>query len=98
MEEFRKKLMEELNRNLGKGYELWVTDVNKNNGTILHGISILKDGEIGGPTIYVDNLYQTFGGTSEEVEKMVHDILADIRACFETDNEEICNMIGRRNI
>lgn len=53
MEEFRKKLMEELNRKLGKGYELWVTDVNKNNGTILHGISILKDGEIGGPTIYV---------------------------------------------
>ena len=27
-----RKLMEELNRNLGKGYELWVTDVNKNNG------------------------------------------------------------------
>ena len=27
MEEFRKKLMEELNRKLGKGYELWVTDV-----------------------------------------------------------------------
>lgn len=93
MEEFRKKLMEELNRKLGKGYELWVTDVNKNNGTILHGISILKDGEIGGPTIYVDNLYQTFRGTSEEVEKMVHDILADIRACFETDNEEICKNV-----
>ena len=85
--------MEELNRKLGKGYELWVTDVNKNNGTILHGISILKDGEIGGPTIYVDNLYQTFRGTSEEVEKMVHDILADIRACFETDNEEICKNV-----
>lgn len=89
MEEFKKKLMEELNRKLGKGYKLWVTDVNKNNGTILHGISILKDGEIGGPTIFVDNLYETFNGTREEFEEMVHDILDDVRSCLETDNEEL---------
>lgn len=102
MEEFRKKLMEELNRKLGKGYELWVTDVNKNNGTILHGISILKDGEIGGPTIYVDNLYQTFRGTSEEVEKMVHTFWLISEPALKPTMRKFVkmsvNMTGRRNI
>ena len=50
MEELRKKLMEELKNKLGEGYEVSPVDVNKNNGTILHGISIMLKGNIGGPT------------------------------------------------
>ena len=57
MEELRKKLMEELKNKLGEGYEVSPVDVNKNNGTILHGISILLKGNIGGPMGYVDNFY-----------------------------------------
>lgn len=67
MEELRKKLMEELKNKLGEGYEVSPVDVNKNNGTILHGISILLKGNIGGPTVYVDNFYQRFQGTNEEI-------------------------------
>ena len=50
MEELRKKLMEELKNKLGEGYEVSPIDVNKNNGTVLHGISITLKGYIGGPT------------------------------------------------
>ena len=89
MEEFRKKLMEELKNRLGEGYAVSPIDVNKNNGTILHGISILQEGSIGGATVYIDRLYQRLGDTGEEIEKMIADILEDIRSCFETDNEEL---------
>lgn len=89
MEELRKKLMEELKNKLGEGYEVSPVDVNKNNGTILHGISILLKGNIGGPTVYVDNFYQRFQGTNEEIEEMIDYILEDIRACYEIDDEEL---------
>ena len=75
MEELRKKLMEELKNKLGEGYEVSPVDVNKNNGTILHGISIMLKGNIGGPTVYVDNFYQRFQGTNEEIEEMIDYIL-----------------------
>lgn len=89
MEELRKKLMEELKNKLGEGYEVSPVDVNKNNGTILHGISILLKGNIGGPTVYVDNFYQRFQGTNEEIEEMIDYILEDIRSCYEIDDEEL---------
>lgn len=89
MEEFRKKLMEELTNRLGEEYDIFPTDVDKNNGSVLHGISILKGGNLGGITVYVDRQYQTFGGTNEEVEKMLHDILEDISSCVEIDKEEL---------
>ena len=89
MEELRKKLMEELKNKLGEGYEVSPVDVNKNNGTILHGISILLKGNIGGPTVYVDNFYQRFQGSNEEIEEMIDYILEDIRSCYEIDDEEL---------
>ena len=89
MEELRKKLMEELKNKLGEGYEVSPVDVNKNNGTILHGISIMLKGNIGGPTVYVDNFYQRFQGSNEEIEEMIDYILEDIRACYEIDDEEL---------
>lgn len=89
MEELRKKLMEELKNKLGEGYEVSPVDVNKNNGTILHGISIMLKGNIGGPTVYVDNFYQRFQGTNEEIEEMIDYILEDIRSCYEIDDEEL---------
>lgn len=89
MEELRKKLMEELKNKLGEGYEVSPVDVNKNNGTILHGISIMLKGNIGGPTVYVDNFYQRFQGSNEEIEEMIDYILEDIRSCYEIDDEEL---------
>ena len=38
-------------------------------------------GNIGGPTVYVDNFYQRFQGTNEEIEEMIDYILEDIRSC-----------------
>lgn len=57
--------------------------------TILHGISIMLKGNIGGPTVYVDNFYQRFQGSNEEIEEMIDYILEDIRSCYEIDDEEL---------
>ena len=63
--------MEELKNKLGEGYAVSPVDVNKNNGTILHGISILLNGNIGGPMVYVDNFYANVEAMARDLQEIL---------------------------
>ena len=49
---------EKMEERLGDGYEVRVQKVTKNNGIVLTGISIRKDGEHISPNIYLDDYYR----------------------------------------
>ena len=49
---------EKMEERLGDGYEVRVQKVTKNNGIVLTGISIRKDGEHISPNIYLDDYYK----------------------------------------
>lgn len=93
MNEFRLKLMEELKKILGIGYKLTATDVEKNNGKVLHGIAIVKEGQNGGPTIYADSYFKEYSGDENDLEQMATNICMMIAHCFQEDNSGLLENI-----
>ncbi len=78
IEEFRNKVIEELIEKEGKDYEITAYDAVKNNGLLLHGINVKREGNNVSPTIYIDGYYKRFEeGLSienivEKIWKMLH--------------------------
>ena len=65
IKEFSHSMAREVEGILGEGYKIECTDVLKNNGKVHHGLIIRKAGHPVAPTIYVDQMYETFlRGTS----------------------------------
>lgn len=93
MNEFRMKLMEELKKVLGIGYQLTATDVKKNNGKVLHGIAIVKEGQDGGPTVYADSYFKEYSGDENDLEQMATNICMMIAHCFQEDNSGLLENI-----
>lgn len=54
MENLRSEVMKALENRLGEGYQITPKDSKKNNGIILHGICIYKEGDSVSPVVYPD--------------------------------------------
>lgn len=93
MNEFRMKLMTEIKKILGIGYKLTATDVEKNNGKVLHGIAIVKEGQNGGPTVYADSYFKEYSGDEHDLEQMATNICMMVAHCFQEDNSELLQNI-----
>ena len=60
IKEFSSSIAREVEGILGEEYKIECTDVLKNNGKVHHGLTIRKEGYLVAPTIYVDEMYETF--------------------------------------
>ena len=74
--EFCQKVKRSLAAGAGEGIKVSVKQITKNNGVVLHGITISKAGMNISPNIYLDGLYaayehgETFHAVMEEVMKI----------------------------
>ena len=60
MEVFVRKACKAVGERLGSGFHVEARDVRKNNGVILHGISVMKEGQNVAPTIYLDTFLEAY--------------------------------------
>nr|WP_300865111.1 DUF5688 family protein [uncultured Acetatifactor sp.] len=60
MEAFIRKTCKAVGERLGSGFHVEARDVRKNNGVILHGMSVMKKGQDVAPTIYLDTFLEAY--------------------------------------
>lgn len=60
MEVFVRKACKAVGERLGSGFHVEARDVRKNNGVILHGMSVMKKGQNIAPTIYLDTFLEAY--------------------------------------
>jgi hypothetical protein len=60
MEAFVRKACKAVGERLGSGFRVEARDVRKNNGVILHGMSVMKKGQNVAPTIYLDTFLEAY--------------------------------------
>jgi len=79
LEKFCEKLVDRVSLYYGNGYQVSISEVRKNNGTVKHAIIIREDGSNIAPSIYIDRLFEEYlSGTSFcTVIKKVIDIRND---------------------
>ncbi len=65
MEAFVRKAYKEVGERLGSGFHIEARDVRKNNGVILHGMSVMKEGQNVAPTIYLDTFLEAYESGAE---------------------------------
>lgn len=58
--EFNSKIVEKMNEYVGGGYEISLAKVRKNNGIILDGMTVRKNGKNTAPTLYLNSLYEDY--------------------------------------
>lgn len=75
MENLRNKVMEALKMKLGEEYTIIPKDNRKNNGLIMHGICINREGDSVSPVIYVDELIRHCCMGEQSPEKVADQIL-----------------------
>lgn len=66
---FKNKIIVAMENRFGDRYLVQVKEVNKNNGIIMHGLTILKKGEKVCPTIYLESFFDRYekGATLTEI-------------------------------
>ena len=69
---------------MGDEYEIAYKEITKNNGVILRGIIIAKEGSNVSPTIYIDELYDDY-----EEGRTFGDIIYDILCAYQRNAKEI---------
>ena len=79
MDDFRKKVIKELEKKLGDGYEILPSNNTKNNGLILHGICIHKKGEPITPVVYLNTYILFYVSEILTMEEIADKILLEIR-------------------
>ena len=109
MDVFAKKVCKAVGEGLGRGFHIEVKDVRKNNGVILHGMLVTREGQNVAPTIYLDTFLNAYeSGTPFEaiVRKLLgicrEDALQHNRVdmgffqSFEKVRDRICyRLVGR---
>lgn len=108
MDIFTKKVCVAVEEELGKGFHIEVKDVRKNNGVILHGMIIMKEGLNVAPTIYLDTFLEAYesGATFRTIVQRIletckKDMVGDCMdmgffQSFEKVRDKICyRLIGR---
>lgn len=83
-EQFKTKVCSALREVMGEEYEIAYKEITKNNGVILRGIIIAREGSNVSPTIYIDELYEDF-----EDGRAFGDIIYDILCAYQRNAKEI---------
>ncbi|MBQ6805980.1 MAG: hypothetical protein IJO97_00945 [Lachnospiraceae bacterium] len=83
-EQFKTKICNALREVMGDEYEIAYKEITKNNGVILRGIIIAKEGSNVSPTIYIDELYDDY-----EEGRTFGDIIYDILCAYQRNAKEI---------
>lgn len=73
--EFLETITQNLHRTLGDSYQIDVCPLSKNNGVILDGLRIHRDGQIFVPTIYLNMYFDAYENHSMNMEEILSDIL-----------------------
>lgn len=73
--EFLETITQNLHRTLGDSYQIDVCPLSKNNGVILDGLRICRDGQIFVPTIYLNMYFDAYQNHSMSMEEILSDIL-----------------------
>lgn len=60
MKEFTAKVRSVIENRLGEGYSVEVKEVRKNNGVMLHGLTILTPGRNVAPTLYLEHFWRAY--------------------------------------
>ena len=105
---FVKKVCAAVGDELGEGFHVEARDVRKNNGIILHGMSIRREGMNVAPTVYLDTFLEAYeaGATFSSIVQRLLEICKEgmARECtdtsffqsFEKVRDRICyRLIGR---
>lgn len=95
--EFCQKVKKNLAADMGEGTVLSVKQITKNNGVMLHGITVSRDGMNVSPNIYMDALYkayengETFRAVMDEVRKLYREskVEASVDMSFFLDYEKM---------
>lgn len=82
--EFYVKVIEKMNEYLGAGYEIELRKVNKNNGLILDGMTIKKDGTDISPTIYLNSYFSAYKDGRSFDQLFVH-MVRSFESCVTPD-------------
>ena len=83
MEEFVIIVMEELKTRLGSNADVRVKEVRKNNGVILTGVSVFKQGQNIAPTVYLEKMLERYNSGDEfasvvdELVRLLSDMAMD---------------------
>lgn len=83
-EQFKTKVCNALREVMGAEYEITYKEITKNNGVILRGIIIAREGSNVSPTIYLDELYEDY-----EAGRTFGDIIYDILCVYQRNAKEI---------
>ncbi|MBO5207924.1 MAG: hypothetical protein J6B68_01120 [Lachnospiraceae bacterium] len=83
-EQFKTKVCSALKEVMGEEYEIAYKEVTKNNGVVLRGIIIAKEGSNVSPTIYIDELYDDY-----KEGRAFGDIIYDILCAYQRSAKEI---------
>lgn len=84
IKEFAQKVSSAVESKLGKNYSVELREVRKNNGVLLHGLTILAEGQNVAPTIYLEHFWRayregmTFG---EVIDKLMEVYGKDAPVC-----------------
>lgn len=101
MEAFAGTVKTAMEAHYGEGYRVTVQDVNKNNGLVLTGITVLKKGCNIAPTIYLNQVFEQYqeGRTMESVCREIirvyeeHKVHSDFDVSYVTDFSKVQNSI-----
>lgn len=89
MENVMNKVKEALDLRLGEGYRTILKEKTKNNGLILHGICIHREGESVSPVVYVDDFIQHCTTGEQSPEEIADRILEMYRQDTVPQNIEV---------
>lgn len=74
-ETFKEIIRENVSCKMGEGYRVTLTDVRKNNGLILAGLTIRRDDTNIAPTIYLNGYYELYKNGRYTIYTAVNDII-----------------------
>ena len=75
MEDFREKIIKEMEKKLGDGYRIFPKDVTKNNNLSLHGIFIHKKDESIAAVVYPDEYFIFYGAGLMTLEEIADELI-----------------------
>lgn len=71
---FMAKIQKAIEKHYGEEYVVGVKEVNKNNGLLIHGLTIMKKSEMVCPTIYLESFYERYN-EGESLSGIVNEII-----------------------
>lgn len=72
---FKALVKEEVERRAGRTYRVRLSDVMKNNGVILSGLTVMQDDSNISPTIYLNNYYEAYENGQTTLGMVINDVM-----------------------